>query len=201
MCFFFKNTEVVCCHYAAAVCLHDSKSRKKIEKRGLINTGWRRWLRLSWPGLTWMRGKIEKEGWLCVPDHVWVCRWGWRKRRRESLKSRSRSAREWEKSVTCFRPMASQPPTLPAATAALLLLTEGSTWSFPPPCPLHVLFLWFLPVWRAEAECWIQNVLGTLTCGGFRFKFVPFFLLGEDFAKMSSHSWLGFLLPCWVQVW
>lgn len=84
MSFFLKNTEVVCCHYAAAVCLHDSKSRKKIEKRGLINTGWRRWLRLSWPGLTWMRGKIEKEGWLCVPDHVWVCRWGWWKRRPET---------------------------------------------------------------------------------------------------------------------
>ena len=73
-------------------------------------------------------------------------------RRSASLKSRSRSAHEWEKSVTCFRPMATQPPTLPAATAALLLVTEGSTWSFPPPCPLHVLFLWFLPVWRAEAE-------------------------------------------------
>lgn len=100
----FLNTEVVHCHYVAAICLLAD------EKKGLINAGWRRRHRLSWP-------RVRREHWKsemtsldtveCTGEDGSKRRRG--KERREEVEAvRSVSGR----SVTFLRPMATQPPTL-----------------------------------------------------------------------------------------
>lgn len=100
----FLNTEVAHCHYVAAICLLAD------EKKGLINAGWRRRHRLSWP-------RVRREHWKsemtsldtveCTGEDGSKRRRG--KERREEVEAvRSVSGR----CVTFLRPMATQPPTL-----------------------------------------------------------------------------------------
>ena len=111
-CPFFKKyrsglLSLCCCRLSAWL-----EVKKKNKKGGSLTpagdggSGWADPVSPGW------EGKLKKrDGFVCLTMSECVGEDGGRGDwRRESLKSRS--AREWEKSVTCFRPMASQPPTL-----------------------------------------------------------------------------------------